>query len=65
MQIKGTKYSKGSVTIIEAAVIPMFGLIVDLLVVDIDVRLYLKFLLQNILRNTFMHSKFPKKPLFH
>ena len=39
MQIKGTKYSKGSVTIIEAAVIPTFGLIVDLLVVDVDVCL--------------------------
>ena len=40
MQIKGTKYSKGSVTVIEAAVIPTFGLIVDLLVVDVDVSFF-------------------------
>lgn len=40
VQIKGTKYSKGSVTVIEANIIPTFGIIVDLLVVDVDICLF-------------------------
>lgn len=40
VQIKGTRYSKGSVTVIEADIIPTFGLIIDLLMVDVDVCLF-------------------------
>ena len=34
VQMKGTKYSKGSITVIESDIIPRFGLIVDLLIVN-------------------------------
>ena len=37
VQIKGTKYSQGSVTVLKADIIPTFGLIIDLLMVDVDV----------------------------
>ena len=37
VQIKGTKYSTGSVTVVETDIIPTFGIIVNLLVVDVDV----------------------------
>ena len=40
MEIKGTKYSQGGVTVLEADIIPTFGLIIDLLVVDVDICLF-------------------------
>ena len=40
VQIKGTKYSIGSITVIKTDVIPTFGLVVDLLVVDVDICLF-------------------------
>ena len=41
VETKGTKYSKGSVIVIEADVVPKFGLIIDLIIVDVDVCLFI------------------------
>ena len=40
--MKGTKYSQGSITVNESDIIPRFGLLVDLLIVDVDVCEVLK-----------------------
>ena len=41
VQIKGCKYTLGSVIVIKADFIPTFGLIIDLLMVEVDICLFI------------------------
>ncbi len=40
IRVKGSKYSLGSVVTLEAGIFPTFGLIIDILIVDVDNYLF-------------------------